>query len=126
VRTNTVKVNIDDQWDILATVWDAIMEKDQNFHKPHPHPHSSVGEIQGALNGDILQRGFSPITPIIGVKGGRRNRSVMRERGVVGTRGTWSSKRDRAVRVVVRDPKSSQGEIVTPVERPRYHNLGKR
>ena len=34
--------------------------------------------------------------------------------------------RDRVVRPVVRDPKSSQDEIVTPVERLRYHNLGKR
>ena len=34
--------------------------------------------------------------------------------------------RDRVARAVVCSPMSSQDEIVTPVERLRYHNLGKR
>ena len=34
--------------------------------------------------------------------------------------------RDRVVRAVVCNPRSSQDETVTPVERLRYHNSGKR
>ena len=45
---------------------------------------------------------------------------------MVGTRDALPKARDRVVRTVVCSPTSFQDEIVTPVERSRYHSLGKR
>jgi len=44
---------------------------------------------------------------------------------VVGTRDKPLLARDRVVRAMVRNPKSSQDEILTPVKSSRYHNFGK-